>query len=61
MQCKTCDHEAMHGYKFCSKCKKTQLRILESSGYLTPRIKIGNNRTAEMKEDQRETRKGVDR
>lgn len=60
MQCETCDHEAMLGYRFCSKCKKVQLKILDSSGYLTPRVKTGNNRTPAMREDQRETRKGLD-
>ena len=61
MKCETCDYEAMRGYRFCSKCKKVQLRILDSSGYLTPRVKFVDNRTAEMKEDQRETKKGTDR
>ena len=60
MKCETCECDAMHGYRFCARCKKVQLRMLDSSGYLTPRVKIGSNRTAEMKENQRETKKGTD-
>jgi hypothetical protein len=61
MQCETCEHEAEAGYRFCKYCKKVQLKLFESSGYLTPRVKTRNYRPYSAREDEKETRKGIDK
>ena len=60
--CEQCGKsESVKGYRFCKECKKAMLAEMKNSGYLAPRPigHVGDNRTAEMKEVQHETRSGT--
>jgi hypothetical protein len=62
--CERCKEEwTVKPDRFCKKCKKAVLAELKAAGYLgpAPRQGPGKYRDQDSKENERETRYGVDR
>lgn len=60
-RCENCTNEAIKKERYCKECKKQVLSKLTEEGYLKPAPRHGNSRSADQKENTRETRKGYDR
>lgn len=60
-RCERCPAQAILGGRYCKNCKKAVLAELKNAGYLGPRLYHGSFRTADQKEDLRETKFGKDR
>jgi hypothetical protein len=56
-----CDNKAIKEERYCKACKKIKLAEMKESGYLAsrPTGHIGQGRTSDMKEVQRETKSGT--
>jgi len=62
-KCERCDAEREPTFRFCKNCLKYIKSEMKESGYIDTRgygFPKGSNRTREMKEKQRETRRGLD-
>ena len=61
--CERCGIVFSGKFKYCVKCRKAVRAELQSEGYLqnTGDAHCGMRRTGEQKENQRETRLGLDR
>jgi len=60
--CQLCVEDmAIVGEKYCKPCRDIKLAEMRSSGYLSvkPVGHVGQSRTSDMKELQRETRSGT--
>jgi hypothetical protein len=60
--CERCHSKpAKNKYRFCTDCNKRIKKEMSSDGYLTPTNSYSrSNRTRDMKEDQHETKYGID-
>lgn len=50
-------------HRFCPPCRKAVIKELDEAGKLQKRVygHVGQQRTAEQREDVRETKRGIDR